>query len=208
MINIVFEGLIDNEIIEKIYKNYSIKYKVGISNIDTNYKLYKTIKSPKKTKKEILLQSKKYISSRENLYCQNNDINLFNKNYISIYAYNLVFLNKQLNNNKEFLDNVLNRIKSKEKEIDLLVFFKSNINIFIKNYENKYKIKYTKKEKQIIKKIDYELTDYIRYHNSEYKILVVNNKDNIDKIIEKIDEIIIDKNNKKMINGMNYIKKK
>jgi len=194
MINIVFEGLIDNEIIEKIYKNYSIKYKVGISNIDTNYKLYKTIKSPKKTKKEILLQSKKYISSRENLYCQNNDINLFNKNYISIYAYNLVFLNKQLNNNKEFLDNVLNRIKSKEKEIDLLVFFKSNINIFIKNYENKYKIKYTKKEKQIIKKIDYELTDYIRYHNSEYKILVVNNKDNIEKIIEKIDEIIIDKN--------------
>ena len=182
MINIVFEGLIENsKIIEQISKKYLEKYKVGISNIDHN--LYKIIKSPKK---ELLLQTKKYISSRDNLYFQNNDINLFNNNYISIYAYNLVLLN----NNK----NLLNRLKSKEKEIDLLILFKSNIKEFIKNYENKYKVKFNKKEKQIIKNINHELTDYIRYHNSEYKILVVNKKDNIDKIIKKIDEIIIDKN--------------
>lgn len=52
-------------------------------------------------------------------------------------------------------------------------------------------------EKTTFKKFNEKLTDFIRYNNSEYKLLVINDRDTIEqainKISKKIDEILIDK---------------
>ena len=146
---------------------------------------------------ETMLQSADYLFLREKLYSQNNDINFFDRNYSSIYSYQSVLLNDKIENSDEFMSNALKCMKSGEKEIDLMVFFGGSINKAIKRSEIRDNRKYTKEEKQTFKKFNEKLTDFIRYNNSEYKLLVVNDKDSIDKIVEKvskkIDEILIDK---------------
>lgn len=214
MINIVFEGPTGagkTTVIKKLNKLYSKKYKVGFTNdIDRSSPLYKVIKkmfdenalvSMNKNfntlRYETMLQSADYLFLREKLYSQNNDINFFDRNYSSIYSYQSVLLNDKIENSDEFMNNALKCMKSGEKEIDLMVFFGGSINKAIKRSEIRDNRKYTKEEKQTFKKFNEKLTDFIRYNNSEYKLLVVNDKDSIDKIVEKvskkIDEILIDK---------------
>ena len=56
--------------------------------------------------------------------------------------------------------------------------------------------KYTIEEKNTLKEFNKELIDFIRYHNSDYKLLVIDDKDSYEqaynKIVQKIDEIIVD----------------
>lgn len=214
MINIVFEGPTGagkTTVIKKLNKLYSKKYKVGFTNdIDRSSPLYKVIKKMfdenalvsmnenfNTLRYETMLQSADYLFLREKLYSQNNDINFFDRNYSSIYSYQSVLLNDKIENSDEFMNNALKCMKSGEKEIDLMVFFGGSINKAIKRSEIRDNRKYTKEEKQTFKKFNEKLTDFIRYNNSEYKLLVVNDKDSIDKIVEKvskkIDEILIDK---------------
>ena len=214
MINIVFEGPTGagkTTVIKKLNKLYSKKYKVGFTNdIDRSSPLYKVIKKMfdenalvsmnenfNTLRYETILQSADYLFLREKLYSQNNDINFFDRNYSSIYSYQSVLLNDKIENSDEFMNNALKCMKSGEKEIDLMVFFGGSINKAIKRSEIRDNRKYTKEEKQTFKKFNEKLTDFIRYNNSEYKLLVVNDKDSIDKIVEKvskkIDEILIDK---------------
>lgn len=214
MINIVFEGPTGagkTTVIKKLNKLYSKKYKVGFTNdIDRSSPLYKVIKKMfdenalvsmnenfNTLRYETMLQSADYLFLREKLYSQNNDINFFDRNYSSIYSYQSVLLNDKIEDSDEFMNNALKCMKSGEKEIDLMVFFGGSINKAIKRSETRDNRKYTKEEKQTFKKFNEKLTDFIRYNNSEYKLLVVNDKDSIDKIVEKvskkIDEILIDK---------------
>lgn len=214
MINIVFEGPTGagkTTVIKKLNKIYSKKYKVGFTNdIDRSSPLYKVIKKMfdenalvsmnenfNTLRYETMLQSADYLFLREKLYSQNNDINFFDRNYSSIYSYQSVLLNNKIEDSDEFMNNALKCMKSGEKEIDLMVFFGGSINKAIKRSEIRDNRKYTKEEKQTFKKFNEKLTDFIRYNNSEYKLLVVNDKDSIDKIVEKvskkIDEILIDK---------------
>ena len=214
MINIVFEGPTGagkTTVIKKLNKLYSKKYKVGFTNdIDRSSPLYKVIKKMfdenalvsmnenfNTLRYETMLQSADYLFLREKLYSQNNDINFFDRNYSSIYSYQSILLNDKIENSDEFMNNALKCMKSGEKEIDLMVFFGGSINKAIKRSEIRDNRKYTKEEKQTFKKFNEKLTDFIRYNNSEYKLLVVNDKDSIDKIVEKvskkIDEILIDK---------------
>lgn len=215
MINIVFEGPTGagkTTVIKKLNKLYSKKYKVGFTNdIDRSSPLYKVIKKMfdenalvsmnenfNTLRYETMLQSADYLFLREKLYSQNNDINFFDRNYSSIYSYQSVLLDNKIEDSDEFMNNALKCMKSGEKEIDLMVFFGGNVNKAIKRSETRDNRKYTKEEKQTFKKFNKKLIDFIRYNNSEYKLLVVNDKDSIDKIVEKaskkIDEIFIDKN--------------
>lgn len=214
MVNIVFEGTTGagkTTVIKKLNKIYSKKYKVGFTNdIDRSSPLYKIIKKMfdenvlvsmnenfNTLRYETLVQASDYLFLREKLYSQNNDINFFDRNYSSIYSYQSVLLDGQIDRSNEFMNNVLNCMRSGEKEIDLMVFFDVNINKAIKRSETRDKRIYTKVEKQILKKFNNKLKDFIRYNNSEYKLLVISEKDSLDKIVEKIskkiDEIIIDK---------------
>lgn len=214
MINIVFEGPTGagkTTVIKKLKKIYSKKYKVGFTNdIDRTSPLYKVIKKMfdenalvsmnenfNTLRYETLIQSADYLFLREKLYSEKNDINLFDRNYSSIYSYQSVLLENQIENSEEFMNNVLKCMKSGEKQIDLMVFFGSNINKAIKRSEIRDKRKYTKTEKTTFKKFNEKLTDFIRYNNSEYKLLVINDRDTIEqainKISKKIDEILIDK---------------
>jgi len=214
MINIVFEGPTGagkTTVIKKLCKIYSKKYKVGFTNdIDRTSPLYKIIKKMfdenvlvsmnekfNTLRYETLLQAADYLFLREKLYSQNNDINFFDRNYFSIYSYQSVLLERQIDNSDEFMNNVLNCMKSGEKTIDLMVFFGNSINKAIKRSESRDNRKYTKEEKEILKKFNKKLTDFIRYNNSDYKLLVIDDKDSIEQIIkkicDKIDEILIDK---------------
>lgn len=214
MINIVFEGPTGagkTTIINELKKKYEKKYKVGITNdIDKSSPLYEVIKnmfddnplvSLKKNfntlRYETLVQAADYLFLREKLYGDNNGINLFDRNYASVYSYQSVLLDGQIDNDKEFMDNVLKIMKSGEKEIDLMVFFGKNINKCIKRSELRDKRKYSKNEIITFKKFNDNLTDFIRYNNSDYKLLVIEEKDSIEdavkKVSEKIEEILIDK---------------
>lgn len=214
MINIVFEGSTGTgktTIIKKLTKIYSKNYKVGFTNdIDRSSPLYKIIKNMFENnalvtmnekfntlRYETLIQSADYLFLREKLYSQNNDINFFDRNYCSIYSYQSILLENKIENSSEFMNNILYCMKSGEKPIDLMVFFDIDMNKSIKRSEIRDKRKYTKTEKVTFKKFNDKLKDFIRYNNSEYKLLVIENKDNltqiINKICKKIDEIIIDK---------------
>lgn len=214
MINVVFEGSTGTgktTIIKEIKKIYDKKYKVGITNdIDRSSPLYKVIKkmfddnalvSLKENfntlRYETLVQAADYLFLREKLYSENNDINLFDRNYCSVYSYQSVLLENNINNSQEFMNNVLSCMKSGERKIDLLIYFDINLKTSLKRSQNRDNRKFTKQEKETFKKFNNKLKDFIRYNNSEYSLLVIENNDTeqeiIDKITKKINEIIEDK---------------
>ena len=214
MINVVFEGSTGSgktTIINKLKKIYEKDYKVGITNdIDKSSPLYEVINDMFKDnalvslnesfntlRYETLLQAADYLFLREKLYSENNDINLFDRNYSSIYSYQSVLLENNIDNSKEFMNHVLSCMKSGEKQIDLMVFFDISLNKAFKRTETRDNRKLSIKEKRTFKKFNDRLRDFIRYNNSEYKLIVIGNNDSEDEIISKIknkiDEIIEDK---------------
>lgn len=219
MINIVFEGSTGSgktTIIRKLVNYYSEKYKVGYTNdIDKSSPLYSIIKtmfdetplifSDEKfntLKYETFIQAADYLYLKEKIYKEDNFINFFDRNYSSVFSYqSVLFSLAKVKNYKYFMKNVLNCMKFEEKEINLMVFFDLNFNKTINRAELRDNRKFTKKEKEILKKFNIELKNFIRYNNSEYNLLVITDKDNTEekifnKIKMKIDEIIKDKKNK------------
>ncbi len=215
MINIVFEGPTGagkTTLINKIKNIYEVEnYKVGNTvDIDNTSPLYETIYKMFKDnalvslneefstiRYETLIQAADYLYLREKLYSNNNDINLFDRNYASIYSYQSVLYKKS--NNDKFMENVLNCMKSGERKIDLMIFFRTKIKKAIKRSEKRDNRKYNIEEKQTLTEFNEKLTDFIRYNNSNYKLITIEDNENIDdstkKIKEEIDLII--KNKKK-----------
>ena len=213
MINIVFEGPTGagkSTAIEEIKKIYEKDFKVGFTNdIDRESPLYDVIREMFESnvlvslkenfntlRYETLVQAADYLFLREKLYGEQNDINLFDRNYASVYSYQSVLLENKIDNNQKFMNNVLECMKSGEKKIDLMVFFATNISKSIERSEIRDGRKYTKEEKNILKMFNDKLTDFIRYHNNDYNLLVIDDRDSkeetIKKITNKIDEIIED----------------
>lgn len=213
MINIVLEGPSGSgksTLIKMLYEHYSSKYKVGFtSDIDKSSPLYPIINkmfeiSPLVTSSEsfntlryeTLVQASDYLYLREKLYSENNDINLFDRNLSSIYSYQSVLLEDQIEDDKEFMNNVLECMKNGEKNPDLMVYFDCNVDTCLKRSSKRDKREYSKSELKTMGKFNKKLKDFIRYHNSDYKLLVIENKDTLDeafvKICNKIDEILID----------------
>ena len=214
MINVVFEGPTGagkTTIINKLEKIYNKRYKVGRTNdIDESSPLYKTIKDMfdknplvslnnnfSTLRYETLIQAADYLYLREKIYAENNDINLFDRNYSSVYSYQYVLLKGNIEKCDEFMDNVLSCMKSGEKGIDLMVFFDTDMDVALKRSELRDKRKYNKFEKQTFKQFNKKLKDFLRYNNSEYNLIVIENDDSVDdaikKITSKLDEIIEDK---------------
>lgn len=214
MINIVFEGPTGagkTTLIKELRKRYAKKYKVGITNdIDRSSPLYNVIKSMfdqnvlislnknfNTLRYETLVQAADYLYLREKLYSENNDINLFDRNYSSVYSYQYVLLDNNIENSDEFMNNVLNCMKNGEKALDLMVYFDCKMSKAIKRSEERDHRKYNKSEKEMLIAFNKKLKNFIRYNNSEYKLLIIEDKDSledaIDKISQKIDEIIDDK---------------
>ena len=214
MINVVFEGSTGTgktSTIKKIKKIYDKKYKVGFTNdIDRSSPLYNVIKKMFKEnalvslnekfstlRYETLVQAADYLYLREKLYGEKNDINLFDRNYSSVYSYQSVLLDGNIECSVQFMNNVLSCMKSGEQKVDLMVFFDIDLKTSLKRSQERDKRKFTKTEKETFKKFNNKLKNFIRYNNSEYNLLVISNKDSeheiIKKITEKIDEIIEDR---------------
>lgn len=215
MINVVLEGsngIGKKELIKKIKKKYnSKKYKVGMyGDIDRNSKLYKNLKIDvdnyfssflnkdfNNIFQNVLTYTADYIYLRDKMYSSNNDINIFERSYISLYTYYSVFLPEEIEEKNIFMSNLLSFIKNKEEKIDLMVYFDGTFNKNIKMFNTENKNEVSKKEKKILKEACGELKGFIRYNNSEYNLLVVENNDSenvaVDKITKKLDEILEDK---------------
>ena len=142
MINVVFEGSTGSgktTIIKKIKKKYDKNYKVGYTNdIDRSSPLYNVIKKMfeenalvslnedfNTLRYETLVQAADYLFLREKLYKEENDINLFDRNFSSIYSYQSVLLENNIDDSNIFMNNVLSCMKSGEKKIDLMLLHKS-----------------------------------------------------------------------------------
>ena len=214
MVNIVFEGTTGagkTTLIKKIRKHYLNKYKVGFTNdIDRTSPLYEVLKKMfddtplvvmnngiNTLRYETFIQAADYLYLREKLYSENNDLNLFDRNYSSVFCYQSVLLENQFDGYKDFMNNVLECMKSGEKGIDLMVYFMPKLEDAFKRIEKRDKRKISTKDKKVLKKFNDRLTEFIRYNNSEYKLLIIEQNDTIDtafkKVVNKIDEIFEDK---------------
>lgn len=214
MINVVFEGSNETdkkELIKKIKKIYNSKnYKVGMyGDIDRKSKTYKNFeknvdnyfssflnKASNNAVQNVLAHTIDYMYLRDKMYSSNDDINIFERSYISLYTYYSVFLSKNIKEKTYFMDNLLAFLKHKEKKIDLMVYFDVDFNKNIKCFNKKISRKVTKKEKQLLKEVEVKLKDFIRYNNSEYSLLVIENNDSenvaVEKITKKLNEILED----------------
>lgn len=214
MINVVFEGSNETdkkELIKKIKKIYNSKnYKVGMyGEIDRKSKTYKNFeknvddyfssflnKASNDAVQNVLAHTIDYMYLRDKMYSSKDDINIFERSYISLYTYYSVFLSKNIKEKTYFMDNLLAFLKNKEKKIDLMVYFDVDFSKNIKCFNKKNSRKVTKKEKQLLKEVEMKLKDFIRYNNSEYNLLVIENNDSenvaIEKITKKLDEILED----------------
>lgn len=214
MINVVFEGSNETdkkELIKKIKKIYNSKnYKVGMyGEIDRKSKTYKNFeknvddyfssflnKASNDAVQNVLAHTIDYMYLKDKMYSSKDDINIFERSYISLYTYYSVFLSKNIKEKTYFMDNLLAFLKNKEKKIDLMVYFDVDFSKNIKCFNKKNSRKVTKKEKQLLKEVEMKLKDFIRYNNSEYNLLVIENNDSenvaIEKITKKLDEILED----------------
>lgn len=214
MINVVFEGsngTDKKELIKNIKKIYNSKnYKVGMyGEIDRKSKTYKIFeknvdnyfssflnKASNDAVQNVLAHTIDYMYLRDKMYSSKDDINIFERSYISLYTYYSVFLSKNIKEKTYFMDNLLAFLKNKEKKIDLMVYFDVDFSKNIKCFNKKNSRKVTKKEKQLLKEVEMKLKDFIRYNNSEYNLLVIENNDSenvaVEKITKKLDEILED----------------
>lgn len=214
MINVVFEGsngTDKKELIKKIKKIYNSKnYKVGMyGEIDRKSKTYKNFeknvddyfssflnKASNDAVQNVLAHTIDYMYLRDKMYSSKDDINIFERSYISLYTYYSVFLSKNIKEKTYFMDNLLAFLKNKEKKIELMVYFDVDFSKNIKCFNKKNSRKVTKKEKQLLKEVEMKLKDFIRYNNSEYNLLVIENNDSenvaVEKITKKLDEILED----------------
>lgn len=203
MINVVFEGSTGagkTTIIKNVKEIYEKNYKVGVTNdIDKSTPLYNVIRKMyndnvlvtlnenfNTLRYETLLQAADYLFLREKIYSENNDINLFDRSYFSVYSYQSVLLENNIDNSQDFMNNVLSCMKSGDKKIDLLVFFDINIETSLERSQNRDNRKFTNYEKDIFKKFNNKMKDFINYNKSEFNLLIIDDNDTMQEIINKI----------------------
>lgn len=215
MINVVFEGSTGagkTTIIKKVKEIYEKNYKVGVTNdIDKSTPLYNVIRKMyndnvlvtlnenfNTLRYETLLQAADYLFLREKIYSENNAINLFDRSYFSVYSYQSVLLENNIDNSQEFMNNVLSCMESGDKKIDLLVFFDINIETSLERSQNRDNRKFTDYEKDIFKKFNNKMKDFIKHNESELNLLIIDDNDTMQEIINKttnkLNEIIELKN--------------
>lgn len=203
MINIVFEGspgagktTIIKNIINKLKAN---NIKVGNTiDIDPSTPLYPILHSmnnntPLVTDNnnfstvlyETFVQVSDYLYARERLFADKNEINIFDRSYFSIYAYQKVLLQEKYGKScSNLLKNLLQILKFENKNIDVVFYFIDKEDIYIERAEKRDNKKYSNYEIEMLKKFEKEL-DEIVLIDGKYKIVKITNY-NLDETTDKI----------------------
>lgn len=203
MINIVFEGApgagkstIIKRLVEKFKKD---NIKIGNTvDIDSTTPLYSILHSlnnvtPLVTDAsknfctllyETFVQAADYVYARERLFAENNFINIFDRSYFSIYAYQKVLMEEQYGKDSlNFLNSLLNALIFENKNIDIIFYFTDEDDIYLSRAEKRDKKVYSNYEKATLNKFEKELTKII--FDSNYNVIEIKNYD-LDKTVEKI----------------------
>lgn len=207
MINIVFEGspgagkttIIAN--IEKKLNEYGIKVGKTV-DIDPTTPLYPILRdmnshTPLVTSNEqfntvlyeTFLQVSDYVYSRERIIAQKNEINIFDRAYFSIYAYQKVLLEEKYGNMcKPLLKNLLDILKFSSKKIDIVFYFADKDNIYINRAQQRNNSKFTDYEIETLKLFEKELNSIVEMERNYELIYVLNEnlQNTIDEILKKI----------------------
>lgn len=214
MINIVFEGSTGSgktTILRELVKVYQDKgLKVGYTNdIDETTPLYAVIKSMfeesalvtsdnkfSTIQYETLVQAADYLFLRERIYSQNNDINLLDRNFCSVFSYQSVLMEKELSYGKKFMENILSSILLGEKNVDLMVFFNPPIEKSLKFSEIRDGRNYTEEEKNTFIEFNNKLKTTIETFYPSEKLLVIDGDYTIEDVVDllklKIDHLLSD----------------
>lgn len=208
MINIVFEGApgagkttIINELVKRL-KSYGIN--VGktididsttplypiLNNMNNNTPLITSNENFNTVLYETFVQISDYFYTRERLLSQNNTINLFDRAYFSIYAYQKVLLEEKYGNEcDKLLKNILSILKFKTMKIDILFYFEDNDNFYLERAQKRNNKKFTNYEIDMLNLFDKELSDFV-HEEKDYLIVNVKNE-NLDSTIDVIFKEII-----------------
>lgn len=207
MINIVFEGApgagkttIIAAIVLRL-KKYGIKVGKTI-DIDPANPLYPILhnmnnNTPLVTSKEkfntvlyeTFLQVSDYLYSREKIMAQENEINIFDRAYFSVYAYQKVLLKEKYGEACNcLLDNLLEILKFSNKKIDLVFYFIDKNNVYLNRAQQRDNMKFTDYEIKTLNLFEKELTSIIQKKKDYEIIYIVNEELNIttEKIFKKI----------------------
>lgn len=220
MINIVFEGAPGagkTSIITEVVKRLN---KCGISvgntiDLDPTTPLYPVLRdmtdrTPLVVSNEnfdtvlyeTLLQMSDYFYQRDRILSQNNDINIFDRAYFTIYAYQKVLLEEKYGNEcHELLKNILNILKFKTMKIDIVFYFKDKDNYYLERAQKRNNKKFTDYEIDTLNLFDKELSNFIQKEKG-YEIIDVKNDDYetvVDMIFKKIKDCYEQKINKNIL---------
>ena len=209
MINIVFEGApgagkttIINRIVRKL-EEHGIK--VGntvdidpttplypiLRNMNNNTPLVTSDENFNTVLYETFIQVSDYLYARERIRSQNNEINIFDRAYFSIYAYQKVLLEEKYGSScKPLLNNLLDILKFSGEKIDLIFYFTDKNDIYLNRAQKRDNTKFTNYEIKTLSLFEKELTDVIE-KEKDYEIVYVVNE-NLNSTINAIFKKIID----------------
>lgn len=193
MINIIFEGspgsgktTIIKEIVKKLKKE---NIKVGFTiDIDKSTPLYNILNNMHKETPlvkgsnsfntllyETFIQGADYFYLREKIYSQNNEINIFDRSYFSVYSYQKVLLKEQYGNCESFFKCFMYNLEFKIKNIDLIIYIDNPLNISLKRAERRDNKKYSNYEIKMLNLFEKELKKTIKNYENKYKVLYLKN---------------------------------
>lgn len=209
MINIVFEGApgagkttVIKSLIKKI-EEYGIKVGKTV-DIDPTTPLYSILSDMNRNTPlvtsdekfntvlyETFIQVSDYLYTRERILSQNNEINIFDRAYFSIYAYQKVLLEEKYGNScTPLLNNLLDILKFSGEKIDLVFYFIDNNNVYLNRAQKRSNTKFTDYEIKTLNLFEKELTDIVK-NEKDYEIVYVVNE-NLNSTIDVIFKKIID----------------
>ncbi len=209
MINVVFEGApgagkttVIKSLVKKI-EEYGIKVGKTV-DIDSTTPLYSILSDMNRNTPlvtsdekfntvlyETFIQVSDYLYTRERILSQNNEINIFDRAYFSIYAYQKVLLEEKYGNScKPLLNNLLDILKFSGKKIDLVFYFIDNNNVYLNRAQKRSNTKFTDYEIKTLNLFEKELTDIVK-NEKDYEIVYVVNE-NLNSTIDVIFKKIID----------------
>lgn len=207
MINIVFEGspgagktTIIKEVVKRM-QQLGIKVENTI-DIDSTTPLYPIIHSMNENTPlvtsdktfstvlyETFIQISDFFYTKERILNHNNEINIFDRFYFSIYAYQKVLIEKEYGkNSKHLLESILSILTFNKENIDLVFYFEDKENIYIERAQKRDKKKYSLYELETLKLFEKELKNIVM-SESNYEIIKIFNKDQeitVDEILNKI----------------------
>lgn len=207
--NIVFEGSPGagkTTIIEKLQSKFkdqkiSVSYTVDIDSSTPLFSIINDMHSntPLVTSNnnfntllyETFVQAADYFYLRERTYAENKCINLFDRSFFSVFAYQKVLLEDYYGKYcRKFLKNFRKCLEFELGNIDCVFYVENDIDISLKRAEDRDFKKYSSYEIDMLYRFEKELKKTIKFYESKYKVIYVRN-DNVDTLVEYIYDYIL-----------------